>query len=263
MLNLLKSNINQIIGYAHYLLMKAQLAGNLQFDGHIPSRDQLEITRQCRSFCESVAKHVGSFPIRDLPYILEYYELCYRIGYQQPPKGDFLSRNRERVFKAWTEKRGDIEESALMGMMAAESRTNKGKFTKEYANTYKRIMNDWVATLKKFDTFPNATSYENYQRLAIIMRENLDSYLGEDSGEAKRRWYEKNKVEDTSLLGTYLLRSYRQFVNSLFPDVLDYDEFTELDSRIIEELSLRPDLDPYDCQAFAQLLEFNKIMAEE
>ncbi|MDE6026865.1 MAG: hypothetical protein K2G23_02200 [Muribaculaceae bacterium] len=262
MINILKSNRNQIIGYGHYLLMKAQLAGNMRFDGHMPSRDQIEITRQCRSFCESVAKHVASFPIRDLPYILEYYELCYRIGYQQPPKGDFLSCNRERVFKAWVENRAAVEESALMGMMAAESRTNKEKFTKEYAKTYKTIMKDWVVTLKKFDTFPNVTSYENYQRLALIMRENLDRYLGEDSAEAKKRWYEKNKVEDTSLLGTYLLRSYRQFVNSLFPDVLDYDELIELDSRIIEELSLRRDLDPYDHQAFTQLLEFNKIMAE-
>ena len=36
------------------------------------------------------------------------------------------------------------------------------------------------------------------------------------------------------------------FIGSLFPTVLDFDEKMELKNRIIAELSTRPNLAPYD-----------------
>ncbi len=70
--------------------------------------------------------------------------------------------------------------------------------------------------------------------------------LGDKANETKRGWYEHNRVEDLSTLGSLILRNYRRFIGSLFPTVLDFDEKMELNNRIIAELSTRPNLAPYD-----------------
>ena len=102
--------------------------------------------------------------------------------------------------------------------------------------------------------FPDATTYENYQRLALIMHENLPE-------ETKYTWYEHNRIGDLSSPGSTILRSYRRFANALFPDILDYDEHVSLDNKILEELCTRKDLNPYDRKAFRLALSFNKAMA--
>ena len=96
------------------------------------------------------------------------------------------------------------------------------------------------------------------------MRENLTDCFNGDTGraeKAKHGLYDYNKVEDLSTLGSQILRSYRLFVSSLFPDVLAYDEMMALDNNILLELSNRPDLDLYDRKAFLLALEYNKKLA--
>lgn len=93
-----------------------------------------------------------------------------------------------------------------------------------------------------------------------MMRENIDREFGGDSNDIKLRWYSRNRVEDLSKLSSQLLKSYRRFVSSLFPHVLDYEEQMHLDNLILEELSTRPDLSPHDRQAFLLALEYNRQM---
>lgn len=255
-------DIQQILGYSHYLLMKGQLAGNMRIDGHRASKEEVEIAGQYRSFCDNITKRISSCKVGAVPYFLACYDFFYRMGYQRLPDDDFISRNKQRVFNASLGKADGIEESALIGMIAMDVKSNPVKAGKEYVRVYKTTIKDWVETLRKFHTFPNVSSYERYQRLAIVMRENLDGLLFEDADKAKRRWYEKNKVEAISTLGSLILRSYRQFASSLFPSVLGYDEVVELDNQIAQELSNRKDLDAYDRQAFRMVLEHNKVYAE-
>ena len=91
-----------------------------------------------------------------------------------------------------------------------------------------------------------------------MMRENLDRELGKNADTVKRRWYERNRVEDLSKLSSQILKSYRRFVNALFPSVLDYQEQLRLDNCLLSELYGRPDLPPHDRQAFQWALEYNK-----
>lgn len=138
------------------------------------------------------------------------------------------------------------------------------KDKKQYEKVWLSIRDKWMETLKRCSYFPDATSYENYQRLALVMREELARYYDgntERAEKAKRDWYEYNKVDDLSTLGSQILRSYRRFASTLFPDVLDYDELIALDNRILLELSTRTDLDSYDRKAFLLALEYNKELA--
>lgn len=148
----------------------------------------------------------------------------------------------------------------MFGIVAPEVSYHLERVDREYVSAYLSIKEKWISTLKKYNRFPEVTTYENYQRLALMMHENLDKELGNNSGRVKHKWYELNKIDDFSTVGSVLLCSYRRFVSSLFPVVFDFDTQLELDNSILSELSIRTDLSPYDRQAFAMALEFNKEM---
>lgn len=250
-----------IMAYSHYLVMKAQLAGNLRFDGHKASEEELEIAKQCRTLCDRIARRLDVCKESDIPDLLECYDIAYRIADKRLPDSVFVNRHKRRVLKAWKADDRSIEESSVFGMIAPEVSYHPQKANMEYVNAYISIRERWIATLLKYDCFPNVTAYENYQRLALTMLENLDNELGNKANEAKRGWYAHNRVEDISTLGSLILRSYRRFIASLFPSVLDFNEQIVLDNRIISELSTRPDLDPHDREAYRLAFEFNRQLA--
>ena len=235
-----------------------QLIGNLCFDGHKPTEEENRIAEECRLLCEKISRKLNICRISDIPELLDYYDITYRIGNKTLPDKAFISSHKKRVFKAWKAGDREIAESTIFGIIAPEVAYHPERADKEYLTAYQSIKQKWIATLRKFERFPDATSYENYQRLALMMRENIDREMGGDSNNIKRRWYGRNRVEDLSKLSSQLLKSYRRFVNALFPSVLDYKEQLRLDNCILSELSTRRDLDPYDRQAFRLSFENNK-----
>lgn len=248
---------SSVMSYCHYLVMKAQLSGNLCFDGHKPTKEENLIAERCRALSGKLARSLDSCRINEIPDLLDYYDLTYRIGNKCIPDNKIIEKQKKRVIKAW--KAGDrkIAESAVFGLVAPEVAYHHEKVDREYYIVNRTIKSKWITTLKKYGYFPDATSYENYQRLALVMRENLSQELGVYSERLKRRWYESNKIDDLSTVSSLILRSYRRFATSLFPKVLDYGTQMKLDNRILSELSKRTDLDPYDRAAFRMALEYN------
>lgn len=251
-------DIKSLTAYSHYLVMKAQLSGNLCFDGHKPSEEERRIAEECRLLSSKISRLLDVCRLNEVPDLLEYYDVLYRIGNRCTPDSSFISGHKLRVFKAW--KAGDrrIEESQVFGIIAPQVTYHPETADKAYFEAYQSIKERWITTLGKHDRFPDATTYENYQRLALMMRENLDKELGALADAVKRRWYECNRVDDLTTLGTLILRSYRRFASSLFAHVLDYKEVTALDSRILTILSTRPDLSHYDRNAYRLALKFNQ-----
>ena len=128
-----------------------------------------------------------------------------------------------------------------------------------HRQTFNNLRKEWVTTLKKYNSFPDICTYERYKRLALIMRDNVDSYFDGDSTVAKATWYEKNKITGYSTVATKILTAYRQFVRSLFPSVLSSKKMTELDVAVLKEVITRKDLDDDDWKAYqlALMLETN------
>ncbi len=269
----------EITAYTHWLAMRGQLAGNFRFDGHGASEEETLVAEECRMLCENISRNLNYCKVNEIPDLLEGYDTAYRIGYKRLPNSDFINRHKRRVLRAWKAGDRSIEESSVFGIVAPEVSCHPGKADHEYFNAHLSIKEKWLATLLKHNYFPKVSAYENYQRLSLIMRENLDLYfdevtagygattrassIGIDSNgvtveEIKRRWYEHNKVDNLSTLGSQILRSYRRFASSLFPDVLGRKHQIALDNCILTELTTRTDLDPYDCEAFRLALEFNK-----
>lgn len=255
-------DIRSITAYTHWLVMRGQLAGNLRFDGHSTTAEETLVAEQCRKLCDRISRYLAVCKENEIPELIECYDIAYRVGNRRMPDNDFINRHKRRVVKAWKSGDRSIEESSVFGMVAPEVSYNPGKAGEEYITAYLSIKGKWLTTLTRHNYFPNVSAYENYQRLALIMRENLDKELGYDADDAKHGWYKHNRVEDLSTLGSMILRSYRRFVGSLFPAILGFDQKMELDNRIIAELSMRPDLNPYDREAFRMALEFNRQLTE-
>lgn len=248
-----------IMAYSHYLIMKAQIAGNFRFDGHRATSEEVEISTRCKSLCDNISRKLPICKLNDIPELLECYDILYRIGYRRIPDADFIDRFDRRFFNSWKAGNKGVEESKVFEIVAKKARNPQGKTDMEQVKAYLSILDRWIVTLDRHSCFPNVTAYENYQRLALVMRERLDGYFSGNADEMKRRWYDHNKVDDLSTLSSVILRSYRRFVNSLSPSVIDFDEKMELDNRILIELSIRTDLHPYDRQAFRLALQYNNV----
>lgn len=259
------SDTKEIIGYGHWLIMRGQHAGNFIFNGHTPTVEGRDITRDLQDLSELIKKRMATCKPEDVGDLLDCYDMTYRIGFKEEPSPVFIDRHRKRVLNSWKEGNRDIEESSIYNLLSpTKIRSCSPRDKKQYETSWQTIREKWIKTLAGSSYFNDATSYENYQRLALLMRENLTDCFNGDSvraEKAKRGLYEYNKVEDLSTLGSQILRSYRLFVSSLFPDVLGYDEMIALDNSILLELSNRPDLDLYDRKAFLLALEYNKKLA--
>lgn len=173
------------------------------------------------------------------------------------PNGKLSNRYKRHVIDAW--KRGDktIEESDIFSLIASDCAYPSANSDSEYVSLYRSIKEDWLDTLTKFDRFQGITAKENYERLNLIMRENLDSRFGAESSKMKHKWYNANKVSDLSIFTTTILSTYRRFISALSPAVLTHSEQLSLDTLILKELSSRPDLDPYAREVYRLSQAYN------
>lgn len=240
-----------------YVIMKSQLAGNMMFDGHAPSAEEKKNAEESRLLCDRIERQLLSCKMSKIPLLLNGYELLFMVGNRRKPNRDFLERYKHRVIDAW--KHGDktIEESDVFGLIVPEAAYHPETAPSEYVKLYLTIKDRWIDTLLKFNRFPDATTKENYERIAFIMRENLDKHFGVDSLKMKRKWYIANKVDKSSGISSAILCSYQRFVTALYPDVLTYNEMLALDTIVLKDLIGRSDLDPYIREAYRLSLSFN------
>lgn len=252
-----KYSVRYIVGYSHYLIMKAQLAGNLVLDGHKPSMDEQNIALKLRELCDVIERRLSVCSEDEIADLIECYDLTYRIGYQRLPDKSKIDSHKRRLIRAWKSNKRHVEESSVFGMISGDVRYRNGNVDRDFVDAYNSILRKWTTTLLQYFTFPDASSYEKYQRLSMLMPLNLNNILGKDAQKAKQKWYLANKVDNLSSLNSQILRSYLRFVGSLHPEVLDFDKTMEMKSKVLRELSGRKDLEPHDAEAFQMALKFN------
>lgn len=247
-------DIREMLAYSRYLIMLGQTGGNFMLDGHKPSAGELRTEELCRSLCDKIADELTDCEPGDIAELLECYDILHRMGYRKAPEPKFLHSCRQRMFDAWKEGDRNVEESQIFAM-AVSSGDKVLKST---------LLDKWIATLSKHGHFPDTATFENYQRLSLIMREKLDGYFGKHADDMKRQWTTHNTVTDLSTLGTLILQSYRRFAASLYPLVVDdFDKKVELDNRILRELLTRRDLNPHDREALRMALDYNLSLLDD
>lgn len=252
----------ELVDHVQYILAKAQLTGNMVFDGHAPSFEERRNAEECRILCGKVERRLQSCKVNEIPALLGCYDFLYMVGNRLKAAGDISDRCKRRVVDAWKHGDNTIEESDVFGLIAFDGAYPTGNTDREYTILYRSIKERWLDILSKFDRFPDVTTKENYERLALIMRENLDSRFGTDSAKMKTKWYKANKVADLSTLSINILSTYRRFISALYPEVLTHSEQLSLDTLILKELSFRSDLNAYAREACRFSLAFNNQLTD-
>ncbi|MDE6342008.1 MAG: hypothetical protein K2K93_06800, partial [Muribaculaceae bacterium] len=222
-----------LTSYSNYLLMQAQFAGNLVIDGHEASREEREIATECRELAghlEEILQHCAAYEIAPL---LECYDALYRLGHKRVPDADFMGRLQLKVITASEAGASDIPESHVFAIASSLMRTEAGAAVTQSKGIYMSLREKWILTLRKFNRFPNATAYETYQRLALLMQ---DAHSGASDAELYR-WFDANRIDGFSGVSSMILESYRRYVMTLFPAVLGYDSQQALDTALLVELS--------------------------
>lgn len=249
----------EILSYGHWLMMRGQLAGNLIFNGHAVTQEELNIQQEMRLLADMALKRLDDCEPEVISELLDCYDLMYRLGYRAITDQTFIYKHRKRFFSAWKSGNKNIEESTLYYMLSRMDMSNVDSNDKMvYEASRREIRDKWLELLDRHSYFPDATSYENYQRLSLVMRANISDRFNGKSEAMKRKWYERNKVEDLATLGTQILCAYRRFTTYLFPDVMGLAPQRTLDNRILTELSTRTDLNSYDREAFRLALSYNR-----
>lgn len=249
----------EILYYSYWLMMRGQLAGNLTLNGHTATDEELSIQSEMQQLAELASKRLADCKLEAIGELLDCYDWMYRLGYKAIPDQAFVNVVRKRYFSAWVNGEKNIEESNLFSMLSRVDMSEvDANDRSEYEEARRTIRNKWLETLDRHSYFYDATTHENYQRLSLIMRSDISDRFNGESKAVKRKWFERNKVEDLTTLSTQILRVYRQFTITLFPAVMDLDQQSALDNRILAELIARPDLNPYDREAFRLALEHNK-----
>lgn len=248
--------MESVRAYSHYLLMKGQLIGLTTIDGHKPTVEEIELKGEIRRTCDKVAKNLANCQANDIACLTDFYSLLHTIGYCKRPEAFLLEKQRDRLLRSWESSDKTIEESDVYGMLSDSMHTPMSKMSSASSQAFNNLRETWVNTLKRYNSFPDIDTYERYKRLALIMRDNVDSYFGGDCTVAKETWFEKNKITQYSTVSTKILTAYRKFVCSLFPAVLSSWEMKKLDVAVLNELVKRKDQNDYDLKAYQLALAF-------
>lgn len=249
------TEMESIRAYSHYLIMKGQFIGLTTIDGHKPTVEEIEVRGEIRRTCDRIAKILPNCTANDISSLTDYYSLLHTIGYCRLPEASLLEKQRDRLLRSWKSGDKTIEESDVYGMLSDSMHTMRTISTTT-SQAFNNLREIWVSTQMKYKSFPETDTYERYKRLALIMRDNVDSYFGGNSTVAKEDWFENNKIDKYSTVSTKILTAYRQFVRSLFPSVLGSREMKKLDISVLEELVKRKDLNNYDLKAYQLALAF-------
>lgn len=249
------SGLESVRAYSHYLTMKGQFIGLTTIDGHKPTVEEIEVRGEIRRTCDRIAKILPNCTANDIASLTDYYSLLHTIGFCRLPEASLLEEQRDRLLSSWKSGDKTIEESDVYGMLS-DSMHTMHTISIATSQAFNNLRESWVTTLKKHNSFPDADTYERYKRLALIMRDNINSYFSGDCTAAKVAWFEKNKIAELSSVSTKILTAYRQFVHSLFPAVLRPEEMQKMDVAVLEELVKRKDLNNYDLKAYQLALAF-------
>lgn len=87
-------DVKSLLAYSHYLIMKAQLIGNLCFDGHTPSEEENRVAEQCRQLSSKISRRLNICKISEIPELLDYYDITYRIGNKSIPDNSVISNHK-------------------------------------------------------------------------------------------------------------------------------------------------------------------------
>lgn len=204
-----------LIAAAHRLMERAQAAGCLHIDGHVPSREERALCAEIRDFTRELKGVIEEAAPEHLYQLTTYYDMLYRVGFHEMPSQKFRDDMMQRFFESWQAGNAAISEAEIYALIAPKVRANAAAVDPRYYSAYYKLKTAWTRELRTRNSFRDVTPAENYSRLMQLIADNLSGcYPGgkREADEHKQRWIRANLVADPSLLDPDTRESYRRFL---------------------------------------------------
>lgn len=245
------SNVEEVEGYSIYLCKLYERAGGLNYP-HKSTRETRALEAELSFWCKVVEELFETAPLCDIPTHLMSYDLPYRIVHQGPPPVSKMRKISLGAVQRWAKGDKSISTTRIAQLVSVDVHGDIKTLEKKYCMFYFGTIDDWVKELMRFGKFRNVPLSECFTRLRLLLSEELFGQYG--SGDAasiaKRKWVDKYRVEDITLLDTPTLREYigLAMADARLRHISLEDQETEY-IRLFTELQSRPDLNPHHRQA--------------
>ncbi len=194
---------------------RAQEAGCLNIDGHVPSREERALCAEIRVFARELRDMIPDAAPEHLYELTTYHDMLHRVGFHEVPPQKFSEDMQRRFFESWTGGKAAVSEAEIYAMIAPKVRANAAAVDPRYYSAYYRLKKAWIRELSVRDSFRGVSQAENYRRLSQLLADNLsDCYPGgkAEAQARKQRWVTANLVSDPSLLDSDTREAYRRFL---------------------------------------------------
>lgn len=193
-----------------------------------------------------VESKTSALTLADIPGLLASYDFLYRIC-NGTPCCDYLKRIRLAAVQRWLNGDKSISSTDVALMIADEMKRDMRGLDGRYSTYYFRTEEQWVDELACHGRFMNLPLREVYDRLRLLLNQDLFAYLNsKEQQRFKRKWVETNKLTDLSTIDIPAHWAYIGFIRTATH--LGYNECEDEQSQYFQLLSIlasRPDLHPF------------------
>jgi len=233
--------------YAYYMLLGKTYERNGGLNS--PKTYKLQsIDQEARYWLKGMEEYLLDGPIADVPLLLEAYDFIYRVCYRKVPTS-FCNDIRIKTVQKWLKGDKSLNYTGILQVLWPMMMANFRNVDQRYRDFYISIIDSWITELMAFGKFRGISDIEAYQRLTILLQEDLYEYLAgmeKKKGDTKKKWVAIYKADDFRQLNTPALRAYIPFIR--IAAIYGYHPCEDSDAlyvALITELETRPDLHPY------------------
>ncbi len=244
------NNVDEIVGY--YLLAETIFANAGGFDyprefNHV----QHSVETELEIWSERVKAILDKkkLPLGNIPQLLRPYDLSYRI-LKGKPCDNYIKQVRLTLVGLWLKGNKSISQTDIVTELLKEIFRSPDGIEDKYREYAYSVFDEWVRELQTYSHFRNIPQGESFNRLALVMRNDIYAYYPDSTEalEVKTDWFNANLIDDISGIDTPTLNSYINFLNSApTSKIISPQKLTSIRRHYLS----RPDLNPYYRQAIA------------
>jgi len=261
----------EVYAYHHLFGMTLQCNGgftdpvlrNIETEGRTWLKGVERIFRETLSPESGREKECGVL----FPDLINAYDFIHRICRDYAPS-DYLAKVRMLTVGRWLAGDGSISKTDAALMIWSQMTADSRSVDRKYRMFYFDVADRWIRELLRYGHFRDVLAAETYRRLTHLLRSDLYAYLSrQDAAKTKTRWIKTHWIDDPSTLDTPTLRAYITFAHTATTNTvtsgslpvtsgnLPVQDADTLNRALITELITRPDLHPFDRQAYHMSME--------
>lgn len=239
---------NDIYGYGHLLISQAQKAGLMTFTT-APS-EGYDIICRIKQWIKWLDTNITHLPLSGLSPILDIFDLLHRLAYGRPDHR-FIATWHNRILQAWATGDKSIPEITILQNIRHRLESAPLTVPERQAMHYFQAIERWIKESENTGRFTTGTLAEAFQRLAILLKEDLFAYLPDQKAYKHKLIAAYTPYfNDLSAMDIPTLKALLTLTAAITPTHQTIDEMARHESDIIRHLTHTPTLNKHDREAY-------------